>query len=97
GAVRQLPAVNDGGAVAPARYARYSQLRWRQGIERLPLLVASGDRLRHGGGHKADFIPGLELAELPAVRADHRGGADKATEAGAIGPEDHRHVAGKVD
>ncbi len=46
--------------------------------------------------HEADAVAGLELAQLPAVRGDHRGRTHKATQGGAVRPQDHRHVAGEI-
>ena len=50
-----------------------------------------------GNRFEAQLIPGAELPQLPAVDLGHRGGADKAPEARAVGPEDDGHIAGEVD
>ncbi len=51
-----------------------------------------------GLGHRAEAHPvaRLELAHLPALGLDDGGGADEAAQAGAVGAEDDRHVAGEV-
>ena len=46
--------------------------------------------------HEAQAVAGLELAQFPAVRRDHRGGAHEAAQRRPVRPQDHRHVAGEV-
>jgi hypothetical protein len=46
---------------------------------------------------EAQGIAGAQLPELPQISLDHGRRADEATQAGAVRPEDHRHVAGEVD
>ena len=41
--------------------------------------------------------PGASWPELPPLGAHHRGRAGEAAEAGAVGAEQHRRVAGEVD
>ena len=48
-------------------------------------------------GTEAHGVAGRELAQLPQLGLHHHGRADEAAQAGAVGPEDHRHVAGEVD
>ena len=41
--------------------------------------------------------PGLQLADLPQLGLDDGRRANEAAEAGAVGAENHRHVAGEID
>ena len=43
------------------------------------------------------MVTGRQLAELPPFGRRHDGRAHEATEARAVGSEDHGHVAGEVD
>ena len=49
-----------------------------------------------GEALEAHGVAGLELAKLPAFGFDDDGGADEAAEAGAVGAEQDRHVAGEI-
>ncbi len=69
----------------------------RAGFAR-PMDRGSGDLIvGPGDGDKADGVAGLELAHLPQLVARDDRRADEAAEAGAVGAEDDRHVAGEVD
>ncbi len=46
---------------------------------------------------KPHAVAGRELADLPQIGLDHHQRANEAAQAGAVGPEDDRHVAGEVD
>jgi hypothetical protein len=48
-------------------------------------------------GDEGDFVAGAELAEFPEFGIHDDAGADEAAEAGAVGAEDDRHVAGEID
>ncbi len=52
--------------------------------------VVQADRLETHG------VAGLELAQLPEVRLDDGGRADKTAQRRPIRPQDHRHVAGEI-
>ncbi len=89
---------------APNSTSRLSSPHWRMQIVcvaarwRAVLQAPKGWRARPIlDGHEAHAIAGPQLAHLPeVVEADgHR--ADEAAEAGAIRPQDHRHVASEVD
>ena len=54
-------------------------------------------RLVEGDGNEADHVARLELAHLPELGLDDGGGTDEAAQAGAVGAEQDRHVAGEVD
>ena len=47
-------------------------------------------------GIKANLVTGLELAELPKIRLDHRHRAHKPAQAWPVRPQDHRHVPGEI-
>ena len=46
---------------------------------------------------EAQPVSGLELPQLPQIGLDDCHRADEAPEAGAIGAQNHRHVAGEID
>ena len=46
---------------------------------------------------KRKLVARAQLPDLPELVVDDGDRADESAEAGAIGPEDHRHVAGEVD
>ncbi len=60
------------------------------------IVGARAARLRRRGW-KRTLVARAQLPDLPQLGVDDGDRADEAAEAGAIGPEDHRHVAGEVD
>ena len=46
---------------------------------------------------EADPVPGLELTDLPKIGGDDGRGTHEPAQAGAVGAQDHRHVAREVD
>ena len=59
-------------------------------------IVRSDGALSARTGTNRTVSPGRHLAELPAVAADHRHRADEPAEAGSVGAEQDRGVAGEV-
>ena len=80
---------------APAQRARHCHGWWRQHR----ILMACRRRAASAGVQRleAHGVARRQLAQLPQLGLHHRGRADEAAEARAIGAEDHRHVAGEVD
>src|SRR5689334_1013052 len=61
------------------------------------LRTAASDGFVAGDAVEANAVTRSKLAELPKVRAGNDRGTDEPTEAGAIWPKNHGHVARVVD
>ena len=53
--------------------------------------------LLRGQRRESHAIAGTQLSELPQLRLGHRHRAHEAAERGAVGAQNHRHIAGEVD
>ncbi len=81
---------SDGEHAVGRRVGASALRRARPGSSRAASVVA---RTRH----EAHVVAGRELAELPPLVGRDRDRAHEAAEAGTVGPEQDRHVAGEVD
>ncbi len=82
------------------RFAGAVEAHRRRRVQCLdPGVLAHLQRCRVGlrDAAEADAVARPQLSELPALGGDDHRGAHEAAQAGAVGAEDHRHVAREVD
>ena len=92
-----------GRALQQARVGKHRRFGPGDGgrrLQRVHLRLLRGLQRQRGfvaDGVEAHRVTRLQLAQLPPLGGHHHGRAHKATQAGAVGAQDHRHVAGEVD